>query len=127
MICKSQMIVAAEEESRFLITASALRFPIDEVTEPDPDLANWSLEDLVNLACSYEDDGKLNESIEVYRAALFAHGPKAEINFQLAELLYRDGQLEAARERYYSTIELDEEFVEARANLGCVFDRVGAR
>ena len=115
---------AAEEEADFDHSIS-IAFPIDEVTEPDPDLANWSLEDLVNLACSYEDDGKLNESIEVYRAALFAHGPKAEINFQLAELLYRDGQLEAARERYYSTIELDEEFVEARANLGCVLTELG--
>jgi tetratricopeptide (TPR) repeat protein len=30
------------------------------------------------------------------------------------------GDLGAARERYYMAIELDEDYVEARANLGCV-------
>jgi tetratricopeptide (TPR) repeat protein len=30
------------------------------------------------------------------------------------------GRVDAAAERYFVTIELDEEFVEARANLGCV-------
>jgi len=30
------------------------------------------------------------------------------------------GDLSAARERYYAAIELDEEYVEARANLGSV-------
>jgi tetratricopeptide (TPR) repeat protein len=40
--------------------------------------------------------------------------------FRLAELLYRQGDLAASRERYYMAIELDEDLVEARANLGCV-------
>ena len=31
----------------------------------------------------------------------------------------------AARERYYAAIELDEDFVEARANLGCVLAEIG--
>jgi tetratricopeptide (TPR) repeat protein len=43
----------------------------------------------------------------------------------LAELLYRCGDLAAARERYYMAIELDESFVEARANLGCVLAESG--
>jgi tetratricopeptide (TPR) repeat protein len=47
--------------------------------------------------------------------------------FQLAELLYRRGDLPAARERYYMAIELDEDFVEARANLGCVLAELGQR
>lgn len=115
---------ASEEESDFDQSIS-IAFPIDDISESEPELSKRSLEDLIELACSYEDDGLLDESIEIYRAALFAHGPRAEVNFQLAELLYRVGQLEAARERYYSTIELDEEFVEARANLGCVLTELG--
>jgi Tfp pilus assembly protein PilF len=43
----------------------------------------------------------------------------------LAELLYRIGDLSAARERYYTAIELDEDFVEARSNLGCVLAEQG--
>jgi tetratricopeptide (TPR) repeat protein len=49
----------------------------------------------------------------------------AEDHFFLAELLYRAGDLAAARERYYAAIELDEDYVEARANLGCVLTELG--
>jgi tetratricopeptide (TPR) repeat protein len=43
----------------------------------------------------------------------------------LAELLYQVHDLSAARERYYTAIELDEDYVEARANLGCVLAELG--
>ena len=49
----------------------------------------------------------------------------AEDHFSLAELLYRSGDLAAARERYYAAIELDENYVEARANLGCLLAEQG--
>ena len=51
---------------------------------------------------------------------LVAGGPTAEIHFALADVLYRMGDLPAARERYYAAVEQDEEYVEARANLGSV-------
>jgi len=63
----------------------------------------------------------------MYRAVMAAAGPKAEICFQVAELLYRQGDLNGARERYYMAIELDEDYVEARANLGCVLAETGQR
>jgi tetratricopeptide (TPR) repeat protein len=56
---------------------------------------------------------------------LFRGGPNAETNFALAELLYRVGDLPAARERYACALEIDEHYVEARANLGCVFAELG--
>jgi Tfp pilus assembly protein PilF len=43
----------------------------------------------------------------------------------LADVLYRAGDLAAARERYYAALELDEEYVEARASLGCVLAELG--
>jgi tetratricopeptide (TPR) repeat protein len=49
----------------------------------------------------------------------------AEDHFSLAELLYRCGDLAAARERYFAAIELDENYVEARANLGCLLAEQG--
>ena len=56
---------------------------------------------------------------------LAATGPTPEVCFRLAELLYRLGDVNAARERYYMAIELDEDYVEARANLGCVLAETG--
>jgi tetratricopeptide (TPR) repeat protein len=43
----------------------------------------------------------------------------------LAELLYRAGDLTAARERYYAVIELDPDHLQARASLGCVLAELG--
>ncbi len=72
------------------------------------------------LATDLEDEGRAADAIQVYRSMLFAFGPNAEVNFAIAELLYLQGEIEAARERYFMAIELDESFVEARASLGCL-------
>ena len=61
----------------------------------------------------------------MYRAALVSGGPSAETCFHLAKLLYLSGDVSAARERYSMAIELDEDYVEARANLGCVLAETG--
>ena len=82
---------------------------------------------MCRLAAELEEDGQLAAAAEMYRAAMAAAGPKAEICFQVAELLYRLGDLGGARERYYMAIELDEDYVEARANLGCVLAETGQR
>jgi tetratricopeptide (TPR) repeat protein len=76
-------------------------------------------------ATDYEDRGQLSIAVELYRAALSASPPEANLCFQLAELLYRLGDISAARERYFMAIELDGTFVEARANLGCVLAEAG--
>lgn len=94
--------------------------PTDKTLSSDP-------EALRNLAAQYEDEGYPEQAAELYRAALAAAGPSADVCFQLAELLYRLGDLSAARERYYMAIELDEDYVEARANLGCVLAEMGQR
>lgn len=79
-----------------------------------------TFDEMLQAATHFEDNGQLEAAIQAYRTILLAFGPNAEIHFQLAELLYRIGQTPAARERYYAAVELDEDFVEARANLGCV-------
>jgi tetratricopeptide (TPR) repeat protein len=84
-----------------------------------------SRDDMLSAAEENEDAGQLEQAIEWYRVILAQHGPHAEIAFQLAELLYRIGDCSAARERYYNAIEIDEDFVEARVNLGCVLAETG--
>jgi len=84
-----------------------------------------SPERMCRMAAEFEDQGQLEAAAEMYRAAMAAAGPVPEICFQVAELLYRLGDLAGARERYYTAIELDEDYVEARANLGCVLAEMG--
>jgi tetratricopeptide (TPR) repeat protein len=89
------------------------------------DVQNWTRDELLHMAEELEDAGRFEQSIEWYRVILAKYGMTAEICFQLAELLYRSGDNSAARERYYNAVELDEDFIEARANLGCVLAETG--
>ncbi|MEE8451624.1 MAG: tetratricopeptide repeat protein [Thermoguttaceae bacterium] len=82
-------------------------------------------EEMCRAAAELEEDGQVSAAAEMLRAAMAAGGPNAETCFQLAELLYRQGDLAGARERYYMAVELDEDYVEARANLGCVLAETG--
>jgi tetratricopeptide (TPR) repeat protein len=82
-------------------------------------------EDLRALATELSGNGHPDQAIEAYRAVLFSGDSTAEDHFAVAELLYEQGDLPAARERYYVAIELEEDFVEARANLGCVLAELG--
>jgi len=104
-----------------------LRFDFDATeSEPIPQqTVPTSPTQMTRLAAELEEDGQLVAAADMYRAAMAAGGPKAELCFQLAELLYRQGDLGGARERYYMAIELDEDYVEARANLGCVLAETG--
>ena len=84
-----------------------------------------SKDDFLELAIRYEDENAIESACEVYRSLLLAFGPSADVCFRLAENLFHIGDLPAARERYYATIELDEQFVEARASLGCLLVELG--
>lgn len=95
--------------------------PLSQVGEAAPATAA----ELVEMAQGLEEESQLSLAAELYRAALAAGGPNAETCFALAELLYRMADLGASRERYYMAIELDENYVEARANLGCVLAEQG--
>jgi tetratricopeptide (TPR) repeat protein len=89
------------------------------------DVTDASPEATARAAATCEDDDRLEEAADLYRAALAAGGPNAEYNFQLADVLYRLGDLGAARERYLAAIEIDEDYVEARANVGCILAEQG--
>ena len=82
-------------------------------------------DELCRLAYHCEEQGWLDQAVEFFRAALAAGGPDASLCFQLGELLYRLDDKTAARERYFMAIEIDENYVEARASLGCVLAETG--
>jgi tetratricopeptide (TPR) repeat protein len=96
---------------------------LDSVLESDAESNDPVL--LCEAACELESRGNLQGAADLFRAALASGGANPLINFHLAEILYRQGDLSAACERYFSAIELDENFVEARANVGCVLAELG--
>jgi tetratricopeptide (TPR) repeat protein len=96
-----------------------------QTAKADQDTQTFTQAEILEQALELEGQGRIREAIEWYRVAMARFGATAELHFQLAELLYRDGEVEAARERYYAAIELDDRFVEARANLGCVLIETG--
>jgi tetratricopeptide (TPR) repeat protein len=98
---------------------------IDAGTISSNRAAESAADPLLSDAYAAEDAENLETAVDLYHAILARDGPRPEINFQIAELLYRMGYIIAARERYYTAIELDPEFVEARSSLGCVLAELG--
>jgi DNA-binding transcriptional MerR regulator len=94
---------------------------VDDVVDNEP----VCVDDLVDLAADLEASEEFAEAAEALRAALQAGGPDAQLVFMLAELLYRMGDLTAARERYYAAVELDADHLQARTSLGCVLAELG--
>ncbi|NND96394.1 MAG: tetratricopeptide repeat protein [Pirellulaceae bacterium] len=82
-------------------------------------------DELLAAAFEAEDDDDLEVAIDYCHAILARDGIRADICFHLAELLYRLGHTLAARERYYAAIEVEPDFVEARAGLGNVLAETG--
>ena len=83
------------------------------------------IDEYVELAEQLEASGELSDAIEVYRSLQFAFGPDPDTCLRIGELLFRLGDSNGARERYFFAIELDETMVEARAALGCILAQLG--
>ncbi len=92
---------------------------------PLPETPHAAEDDLLAAAFEAEEANELAAAIDFCHAILARDGPRADICFLIGELLYRDQQLIAARERYYMSIELDPEFVEARTSLAGVLAETG--
>jgi tetratricopeptide (TPR) repeat protein len=103
------------------LTPSPLAIPD---TNASPAAGSDSAE-ILDLADDLEAAGEFVEAAEALRAVLQADGPSPRVMFMLAELLYRAGDLTAARERYYAVLELDADHLQARASLGCVLAELG--
>ncbi len=92
----------------------------DTFQEPFPEH-----DEILSQAYLLEDSGDVEGAIDCYHALLARDGARADYCFQLGELLYRAGEIAAARERYYMAVELNEDYVEARASLAAVLAETG--
>lgn len=75
--------------------------------------------------CSCYDNGEVNEAIEAFRMALMIGPPTAEYHFHLAEALSRADHPRGALERFYATVELDHDYLEAWTQIGSLHREVG--
>ena len=99
--------------------------------DADDKRVSWSAEQWFDEGCRLADNHQLQDAVEAFRLSLTAEpfrtddqsesaSHPAEVNFHLADTLYRAGNTEAAIERYYCCIEHDPNYLEAWTQLGCL-------
>lgn len=130
VVSDGRLLIRDGDELRELTGQRQLEFDAEEDPAILPfarcaDLERAEPESARDLAAELDAAGDLPGAIEACRALLLESGGAAEDQFLLAELLYRAGDRTAARERYYAALEVDETYVEARANLGCLLLELG--
>ncbi|MFO1021608.1 MAG: tetratricopeptide repeat protein [Planctomycetales bacterium] len=96
-----------------------------EAEEPAPKShriqEHWTAEDWHGEAQRLLHEDDLSGAVDAIRMALMDLPARAEWHFLLAEILYRQDNLSGALERYHIAIELDNDFLEAWGQLGCLY------
>lgn len=95
-----------------------------ETTSP-PETTQWTATEWLEAGQQAADAGELEQAVQAFRLCLLENPHDPELHFQLAECLYRQGQLESATERYYTAVECDHQYIEAWTQLGCVLEERG--
>lgn len=88
--------------------------------EPSADRSRWTAYDWFGEARRLADDGELAPAAEMLRMSLMDDPDAPEVHFYLAEVLYRQGNVAGALERYYVAAELDHNYLEAWTQIGCL-------
>jgi tetratricopeptide (TPR) repeat protein len=71
--------------------------------------------------CRLLDAHETASAIEALRSALMSRPGSPEINFHLAEALFRAENQEGALERYYAAVEADHDYLESWTQIGCIY------
>ncbi len=109
-------------------------------------MADWNAEEWFHEGCRLTEESELESAINAFRNSLSLLGSErgmranpedplaeerllfpdpADVNFHLADALYREGRTEAAVERYYCAIESAPDYIEAWTQLGCLQAELG--
>ena len=95
----------------------------ENVLSPATDTtAHWTASEWLQAGQQAADAGDLDQAVQAFRLCLLENPHDPELHFHLAECLYRQGQLEAATERYYAAVGCDHQYIEAWTQLGCVLE-----
>jgi tetratricopeptide (TPR) repeat protein len=126
-----QLLIAFEDDASTQLgeeTERAVCLPLSSLPAPT---AGPDADTLRQAAEELSESNQLELAAEAYRLLLIsgapdAGTPDAEDQFALADVLYRLGDLGAARERLLVCLERDEAYLDARLSLGCVYAELGS-
>jgi tetratricopeptide (TPR) repeat protein len=90
-----------------------------------PDRSHWTAHDWFEEGRRLADEGELAQAVEALRMSLIEDSDAPEVQFHLAEALYRQGNAQGAIERYYVAAELDHNYLEAWTQIGCILAELG--
>ena len=86
---------------------------------------SWNADEWFHEGCRLLEQGQPGPAVEAFRSCLMERPGDAELNFFLAEALYRSGSIDGALERYYAAVEADHNYVEAWTQLACLHSERG--
>jgi tetratricopeptide (TPR) repeat protein len=90
-----------------------------------PDRSHWTAHDWFEEGRRLADQGELVQAVEALRMSLMEDADAPEVQFSLAEVLYRQGNTRGAIERYHAAAELDHNYLEAWTQIGCIHAELG--
>jgi tetratricopeptide (TPR) repeat protein len=90
-----------------------------------PDRSHWTSHDWFEEGRRLADEGELAQAVEALRMSLMEEFDAPEVQFHLAEALYRQGNAKGAIERYHVAAELDHNYLEAWTQIGCILAELG--
>jgi tetratricopeptide (TPR) repeat protein len=110
-------------------------------------MSDWNAEEWFHEGCRLTEEAEFESAINSFRNGLSLLASEmssirsgmsspddeqttlfpdpADLNFHLADALYRAGRIDAAIERYYCAIEAAPDFIEAWTQLGCLQSEQG--
>ncbi len=131
---------ARNEESD---TPATISFAEASLRLRDRNMEEWTADEWFHEGCRLADESEFESAINAFRNSLSIlgtewsarrHAPHpvdgnpdpADVNFHLADALYRSGKTDAAIERYHSAIEFAPDYIEAWTQMGCLLSETGA-
>ena len=124
----------------------SLPFSSAQQQREDRRMKDWNAEEWFHEACRLTEEAEFEAAINAFRNSMSLLASEqasvrtpvdhpeerltlfpdpADVNFHLADALYRAGKIEAAVERYYCAIESAPDFIEAWTQLGCLQSELG--
>lgn len=110
----------------------------------DRDMKEWTADEWFHEGCRLAEESECESAVNAFRNSLSLLATEwtsagvhdsmavsdgipdpADINFHLADVLYRTGHAEAAIERYHCAIEFAPDYIEAWTQLGCLLLEAG--
>ncbi len=101
--------------------AETLAFPVKDA----PERSEWKAHEWFEEGRRLADAGDLAPAVEALRMSLMEEADAPEVQFHLAEALYRQGNIQAALERFHIALELDHNYLEAWTQIGCIYAELG--